>query len=256
MAKPRESVHIQIGELGLIRENGRVINSAPRTNQISPAQVADATPAPTNQNPPKPRTITSTIFNLLFLLHLLGLSILISFLSLRGFLSRTPSFHPLPFFIPLLSSISLSAFIALIYLLFTLAHPSKSLTTSLWLSPPLTCIAAALLLSYGAGASFAVGVPALVLGVGMGFYACWISPSVEYARRILCGSVREVKFCVEVGKFVAGAVLVGVGYCWFWALGVGALAAAGDKRFDAVYLLLLLLSLAWTMQVINGADQA
>lgn len=90
----------------------------------------------------------------------------------------------------------------------------------------------------------------------MGFYACWVSPSVEYARRILCGSVCEVKFCVEVGKFVAVAVFVAVGYCWFWALGVGALAAAEDKRFDAVYLLLLLLSLAWTMQVINGAAQA
>jgi len=73
---------------------------------------------------------------------------------------------------------------------------------------------------------------------------------VQYANRILSVSVPTVKFSVAGGKYVAFALVVAVVYSWFWALGVGGVAAAEDKRFDAIYVLLLLLSLAWTMQVL------
>ncbi|KAJ6799869.1 protein PNS1-like [Iris pallida] len=272
LEKKRDSVRIHIRALERSEDdNGRTANNptpapvdasssssgsnhinVPRTNQVAPTQVDEAAAA---AEPPAAgaTTFTSKLFKLLFFSHLLVLAILIAFLSIRGYFTKSPTFRLARYFTPLLSSVASAVVVSLLCLLWTLAAPAKSLKHSLWLSPLSTCSMGVLLLLHSTAAGLAFGAVALALAVAQSFYACWITARLPYAYRVLSLSVSNVGFSATVGARVVLALAASAVYSSFWALGVGSIAASADAgRLVPVYLLLLLLSLAWTMHVIRN----
>ncbi|XP_010909799.2 uncharacterized protein [Elaeis guineensis] len=249
-----DSIRIPIGEWNLHREDGRSNTTtaafATRINQIAPTptQVGRAT---VNQAPAT-ANFTGKLAKFLFLAHLLALAILITFLSVRGFMDRARAFHPVYWYVPLFTSTSSSALTALLWLLLTLRHPSKALKASLWLSPSLTCAVGMLLLANGTGSSLAFAALALALALIQSLYACWIVPRLPHAYQILSAATPAFQPSIAIVKYIAAMLLAGLAYSSFWILGVGGVAADKTSTFAPLYVLMLLLSLAWSMQVIRN----
>ncbi|CAL9757474.1 unnamed protein product [Musa acuminata subsp. burmannicoides] len=241
------SVEISIREAGS-RENGRN-NTITRINQIAPTQ-ADAVDL--NHRRPS-ANFARRLAMLLFFAHLVAAAILIIILCIRGFLARNPAFHADHWFTPLLTSAAASTLVALLWLLFVLHRPAKALKASLWLSPSLACAVAVLLLTDDGGYSLAFGVLALAIALVQSLYGCWITRRLHHAYDILSASVAAVPPNLMLAKYVALALLTAFVYFSFWTLGAGGVAANDDSRLAPLYVLLLLLSLAWTMQAIRYA---
>ncbi|XP_008812066.1 uncharacterized protein LOC103723050 [Phoenix dactylifera] len=248
-----DSVRIPIGERRQHREDGRSDTTtaafATRINQIAPT-ATQVDRARVNQGAAN-ANFTGKLAMILFLTHLLALAILITFLSVRGFMDRAPAFHPIYWYVPLFTSSASSALTALLWLLLTLRHPSKALKASLWLSPFLTCAVAMLLLANGTGSSLACAALALALALIQSLYACWVTPRLPHAYQILSAATPAVQPSVAIAKYIAAMLLTGLAYSSFWILGVGGVAADRASRFGPLYVLMLLLSLWWSMQVMR-----
>lgn len=217
---------------------------------------AHAIPPTTSSTAKTTTAFTSTLFKILFFAHLVVFGLLVSFLTIRGFLSPSPSFSPLSYHVPLLASATLSAPLALLpILLFTLRRPTTAFHSALCLSPALTISLSFLLLAFANNASVSIASFVIFTGVAQALYACWIKGKrrrVRHAERVMSISleaVEEFSGGGGVGKYIVAVVAMGMLYSWFWVMGVAGVAAAESKRFGAVYISALLLSLAWTMQV-------
>ncbi|KAJ8512937.1 hypothetical protein OPV22_003371 [Ensete ventricosum] len=241
------SMEISIREGGS-RENGRN-NTITRINQVAPTQ-ADAVDL--NHRGPS-ANFARRLAAVLFFAHLVAAAILIIILRVRGFLARNPAFHADHWYTPLLTSAAASTLVALLWLLFVLHRPAKALKASLWLSPSLACAVAVLLLTDDGGYSLAFGVLALAIALVQSLYGCWITRRLHHAYEILSASVAAVPPNLMLAKYVALALLTAFVYFSFWTLGAGGVAANDDSRLAPLYVLLLLLSLAWTMQAVRYA---
>ncbi|WOK99006.1 hypothetical protein Cni_G07718 [Canna indica] len=241
------AVEISISETTDTRENGR-LTSITRINQIAPTQV-DA--AQLNYRRPAATRYTSKLAIILFFVHLVTASIFILFLSVRGFLSRSPSFHPARWFTSLLTSAVASILVAILWLLLVLHYPAKALRAALLLAPFLAVGVAVLLLADDGGGSLASAVLFLVLALVLSLYCCWITRRLRHAEEILSAAGASVLPTLVLAKYLGLALLAGLVYFSFWTLGAGGIAAGGASRLAPLYVLLLLLSLGWTMQAIR-----
>ncbi|XP_072988868.1 uncharacterized protein [Typha latifolia] len=233
------------------------ISNPARMSQIRPSQASASfqvdTASPSVPPPPTTTTVAATVAKLLFFAHLLAIVILITFLAIHSSLHRRPVFRPINFFPPLLASVGTSSLLALLALVATLRHQVSSLKTSLWLSPMLSCGAAVLLLASGTSVDLAVAAVAIVLTVTQSLYACWVVPRLHHAYDILYKSIELSRVPLSTIKYVAVAFLAGISYASLWVIGVGGVTADKSSRFAPLYVVVLLLSLTWTMQVIKYA---
>lgn len=216
--------------------------------------------APPNPTPPAAAAAASAswcgilaaqIAKLLFFVHLLAFVILVVFLLVHGFRHRSSTFHANHWFVPLLTSIAASSVASLLVLLLTLRFPRLALKNSLWLSPLLIFGLAFLLLGIGTSQGLAFAVLALILALAEALYACWIVPRLHHAYEVLSASISAAQVPPSTAAYASLTVLAGASYAAFWTLGVGGVAADDDSRFGPLYVVVLLLNLAWTMQVIR-----
>ncbi|KAJ0966378.1 hypothetical protein J5N97_027516 [Dioscorea zingiberensis] len=182
--------------------------------------------------------------------HLLAVAILITFLALRAFL-EAPGFRPTHWCIPLITSTVVSAIAALSWLLLSLHHPSMALKASLWLSPLFTCATGILLLATGTGLGLAVATFTLATALSLALYSCSTISQLKRTHQILTDSITAVPLSIKVARFVTFGLITGVIYAWFWSLGAGGVLSKGSP-FAGIYILVLFLSLAWTMNVIRN----
>ncbi|XP_034692686.1 protein PNS1 [Vitis riparia] len=190
------------------------------------------------------------LFRGLFYLHLLLIAVLVIFLTIRGFLSagKDHRFHHLKWYAPLLSSIACGGAITLAWQSITRCNPSGAVRAAFWLSPLLTCGVGVLFVSIGFTGSLAAGVLVLVFSVIQSLYACWVNPRFEYATKVL--SISMAPSPPSTG-FVFLSVVSGTVYATFLVAGIGGATAIGTS-IDTVFILVILLSLAWTMHVIRN----
>lgn len=192
----------------------------------------------------------SNLAKLIFSGHLLAVAIFITFLSFRGFL-ETPGFRPTHWCIPLAASIAVSAFTAISLLFLSLHHPSIALKTSLWLSPLFTTFTGILLLATGTGIGLIFAAFTLTGALSLSLYSCSIATHLKHTNQILTISITTVPPSIKITKFILAGLFTGLIYTWFWSLGAGGISAKGSP-FAGIYILVLFLSLAWTMNVIRN----
>ncbi|KAH0972612.1 hypothetical protein GBA52_024768 [Prunus armeniaca] len=191
------------------------------------------------------------LFTILFYLHLILIAIFVVFITLYGLIStsRNHHFQPLKFYPPLLTSTACSAIVAFIWQWVTDSNPSKAIKAAFWLSPLLTCAVGVLLVSVGSAQSLAAGVVAVICALIQSLYACWVSPRFEYAIRIL--SVSTAFPPAKTTMLVLQSIFISILYSCFLVSGIGR-ATATRSSLNVLFHSVILLSMAWTMQVIKN----
>lgn len=193
--------------------------------------------------------IVRRIFKILFFLHLILLTILIIFLTVRGLLSHHHHFHPRKWYPPLLTSTGCAGIVAFTWQGITGRNPSKAIKAAFWLSPLLTGAVGILLVLIGSGGGIPIGVAAVISSVIISLYACWVNPRFQYAARILSVSIASppAKTTLLVFLSILGSIL----YSSFLVSGIGG-ANASRTGLDTLFIAVIVLSLAWTMHIIKN----
>lgn len=200
--------------------------------------------------------IARRVFEVLFYLHLLLIAVLIIVLTTYGLISayRTHQFHPSKWYPPLLSSTACGGIVGFTWQWITARNPSKAIRAAFWLSPLLTLAVGIMCVYIESALSLAAGIVALICALIQSLYGCWVSSRLEYATRILSNST-EFSPAKTTG-LAFSSILTGVLYCCFLVAGIGGAKAIESKtKLAALFILVILLSLGWTMQFIKNVVQ-
>ncbi|KAL0428348.1 UNVERIFIED_CONTAM: hypothetical protein Slati_3009600 [Sesamum latifolium] len=137
------------------------------------------------------RSYVNKLFQYLFYVQFLLITVLVLVLTVRGVLSadHTHHFHPKKWYVPVLSSTACAGIIGFAWQELTRFNPSRMVKATFWLSPLLTCAFGILLISIGTPGGVAASVIALVSSVIQSLYACWVSPRFQHANRIVTVSI-------------------------------------------------------------------
>uniref|UniRef100_A0A2N9GY45 Choline transporter-like protein n=1 Tax=Fagus sylvatica TaxID=28930 RepID=A0A2N9GY45_FAGSY len=167
--------------------------------------------------------ITRRVFQILFYFHLIIITILVIFLTIHGLLSAAHEnhhhhhqFHPRKWYPPLLTSVVSAGIVAFTWQWITGYNPLKALKAAFWLSPLLT---------------FSVGILLILIG-SAGGNSNWCD---------CCG------FCLDsIPLFLLGQSPIRLRHTDFIR------ATASGTGLDALFISIILLSLAGTMHVIKN----
>ncbi|MED6170920.1 hypothetical protein PIB30_035791 [Stylosanthes scabra] len=126
-------------------------------------------------------------FQVLFYLHLLITAAMVVFITVYGLTSdsRSQSFHPLKWYLPILASTACGGLICFMWQWITFKNPGKALRATFWFTPLLTSLMAAVFVHIGTSLSLVVGTVSFLSAVAQSFYGCCVSPRFEYATNIL-----------------------------------------------------------------------
>ncbi|KAL3512818.1 hypothetical protein ACH5RR_025535 [Cinchona calisaya] len=194
------------------------------------------------------------LFKNMFYLHLVSITMLVIVLTIRGILSaaHTHHFDAQNWYLPVLVSTTIAAIVGFAWQELTAFNPSGTLRVAFWLSPLLTCLLGVLLVSIGTAGSLAAAAIALVSTVIQSLYSCWVRPRFEYAGQILLLSI-----AVPPQK-AAGVAFLSIITCTLYSSlllsGIGG-AIVRRTTWDALFIFLMLLSLAWTTHIIKNIQQ-
>ncbi|KAL5767794.1 hypothetical protein ACOSQ2_014577 [Xanthoceras sorbifolium] len=193
------------------------------------------------------------LFKCLFYSQLVLITVLTVILTIRGVVSsRSHHFHPKKWYPPMLTSVASSGLVALTWQWIVSCNPSKAIRACFWLSPLFTCSVGILFLIIGSASGSAIGVIAIVCAFIQSLYTCWVNPRFEYALKIL--SVSAAFPPAKTSFFVVLSIIFGVVYSSFLVSGIGGATATGTGA-DILFKVLILLSLAWTLQVTKNVLQ-
>ncbi|KAJ9185733.1 hypothetical protein P3X46_005330 [Hevea brasiliensis] len=193
------------------------------------------------------------LFRVLFFVHIILTTILVIFLTIRGLLSvHSHHFHPKKWYPPLLTAIACSGIVAFTWQQITLCYPSKAIRAAFWLSPLLTCAVGILLVLIGSAASLALGTIAVVFALIQSLYACWVNPRFNYAIKVL--SVSTTFPPAKTTALVLNSIVTSIIYSSFLVSGIGGATITGTG-IDILFILMILLSLTWTLQVMKNTLQ-
>ncbi|KAJ1393260.1 Choline transporter-like [Sesbania bispinosa] len=200
--------------------------------------------------------IVRNVFQILFYLHLFLIAVLVTFLTIYGLVSDSHShhFHPRKWYPPLLSSIACAGIVGFIWQWITVRNPTKAIRAAFWLSPLLTCAMGILFVYIESAVSLAAGVIALVSALIQSLYGCWVNPRFEYANKILSVSIANPP--ARSKRLAFSSMLIGVLYCCFLVSGIGGARAIENRtKLASFFILVILLSLGWTMQCLKNVMQ-
>lgn len=196
------------------------------------------------------------VFQILFYFHLFLIAVLVVFLTTYGLVSdsHTHHFHPLKWYPPLLVSTACAGIVGFTWQWITASHPKKAIISAFWLTPLLTCAVGILFICIGSAVSLAAGVLALVSALIQSLYGCWVSSRFEYAAKIL--SVAIAFPPTKTKGLALFSILIGILICCFMVSGIGGARAIENRtKLAAFFILVILLSLGWTMQFLKNALQ-
>ncbi|KAG8647999.1 hypothetical protein MANES_09G136500v8 [Manihot esculenta] len=190
------------------------------------------------------------LFRALFFLHIILTTILVIFLTVRGLLSvHSHHFYPKKWYPPLLTAIACAGIVAFTWQWITFCYPSRAIRAAFWLSPLLTCAVGILLVLIGSAASLAIGTIAVVFALIQSLYACWVNSRFNYAIKVL--SVSTAFRPAKTTALVIISIVTSITYSGFLVSGIGGATVTGTG-IDISFILVILLSLIWTLQVMKN----
>ncbi|RYR53786.1 protein PNS1 isoform X1 [Arachis hypogaea] len=196
------------------------------------------------------------IFQILFYLHLLLTAATVIFITVYGLTSESGGqhFHPLKWYPPVLASTACGGVISFLWQWITFSYPRNALKAAFWLGPLLTCLMAGMFVYIGTATSLIVGLVSFCSALAQSLYGCWVRPRFEYATNIL--SVSTAFPPAKTGVSVLATIVIGTLYCCFLVSGIGGATALQDKfKLAFIFILVIMLSLGWTMQFLKNVIQ-
>ncbi|KAJ0013197.1 hypothetical protein Pint_20726 [Pistacia integerrima] len=193
------------------------------------------------------------LLQILFYFHLLLITILTIFLTIRGVVSADKHhFYPRRWYPPLLTSVASVGVFSFAWQWITYSNPSKAIKICFWLGPLSTCAVGIVFLLISSAACSAVGAIFIISAFIQTLYTCWVNPRFEYAAKIL--SVSAAFPPAKTTVLVTLSIITSVVYTSLLVSGIGGATAVGTK-LDTLFIVVILLSLAWSMQVIKNILQ-
>ncbi|VAH27188.1 unnamed protein product [Triticum turgidum subsp. durum] len=122
-------------------------------------------------------------------------------------------------------------------------------TVILWSAFGVTLAVGSLLMCFSMPATVGLGVALVVFSIGTGLYACWVTRRVGFTARVFEKAVQPVdKFRGLNGP---AYLMVAAGFVWIsvWCVAV---IGAVNFRFPGLTILALVVSLAWTAEVMRN----
>lgn len=197
---------------------------------------------------------TASVTKVLFILHLLAFIALTIFLGVQASSHQNPAYKPFSNFIPLVSSVIVSTIVACFWLILAVTNSPKAIKTSLWAAPVFALACDVVILLVGNGAALGIGVLIVVFAIASALYSCWATgPRLQHASTVLSTSVNGAHLPPTAPCLVFFVLLAAFGYMAFWTVAMSCIAAAEGHvmNLQMAYVAALLVSMAWTMQVLR-----
>lgn len=242
-----------------------VINGA--TNRAS-------NPPPAQSQRPQPRSVpvpqerrpvtlnsrryTNRISLFFFILHLILAIALVCFLvfkGIQGLIQGSDSMERkekrlLKYFLPQVEAASLmSITLAFAWQKAVRQWPTFMIHFILWCSFVMSLSAGILLLCFQKSPTDGVGVCLVAFSVGNGLYACWVNRRIKFCSKILSLSLQPTSIFPDLNQ--PTYYLLGSGFLWM-SLWILAVIGALNFYFPPLIIILLVLSLAWTTEVLRN----
>lgn len=197
---------------------------------------------------------TGCVTKLLFIIHLLAFIALTIFLGVKASSHQNPAYKPFSNFIPLASSVVVSTIAACFWVILAATNPLKAIKTSLRAAPLFALACDVVILLVANGAALGIGALVAVFVIASGLYSCWASgPRLRHASELLSISVNGAHLPPTASCLVVYVLLAMFGYMAFWTVAISCIAATEGHfmNYQIAYVAALLVSMAWTMQVLR-----
>lgn len=242
-----------------------------------PAPAPSASPAPASASAPTPspppplhvsstpqsmstlnsRKYTNRISLFLFLVHTvaaIGLVGFLGFKAVQGMLkegsSQRKEKRVLQYWFPQVECAAIVGIIlALIWQKAVRVWPGFMISFILWSSFATTLSAGVLLLCFQKPSTDGVGVALVLFSVGSGLYNCWVIRRIPFTARVISKSLEPVAKFSDINSHTYW--MLGIGFMWI-SLWVLAVIGALDFYYPPLVIILLVLSLAWTAEVLRN----
>lgn len=207
---------------------------------------------------PQQQTLTGRFFRCLFTYifytQLTLISIFVILLTLRGIVfTKSPNFHPKKWYTPLLSSVALSGILSLVWNCFFVCNIRATVKATLWFTPILTIFAGNFLVLYGRSVVRGIGVFLVVYSIASTIYSwCYVIDKREFTFKMM--SIATGLLPARTRAIAVVSVIISVLYSGFLVAGIGG-ATATKTRLDILFISILVISLAWTMQVLKNVQE-
>uniref|UniRef100_A0A453AV31 Choline transporter-like protein n=1 Tax=Aegilops tauschii subsp. strangulata TaxID=200361 RepID=A0A453AV31_AEGTS len=230
-----------------------------------PPPPAAAYPPLMQQTPPQPlaslnsRVYTNQITLCLFLLQLAAAGLAVGFFVYRAVKdivqdprsrnARREQSLLRQWLPPVEGAVALSIVLAFAWQKAVRAWPRAMVTVILWSAFGVTLAVGSLLMCFSMPATVGLGVALVVFSIGTGLYACWVTRRVGFTARVFEKAVQPVdKFRGLNGP---AYLMVAAGFVWIsvWCVAV---IGAVNFRFPGLTILALVVSLAWTAEVMRN----
>ncbi|XP_019058900.1 PREDICTED: uncharacterized protein LOC104820797 isoform X1 [Tarenaya hassleriana] len=215
-------------------------------------QEQEATRNPSTQ-PSATSRFSRKLFKGMFFSQLTLVSVLVIVLTIRGLISAdSHHFHPKKWYPPLLTSVAVSGTLSLAWQCIFLWKASATLKAAFYISPIFTCSVGIMLVLTNSTPVAAIGALFVFFSIVQSLYACWITERLEYATKILSSATLIPP--AKTNAIVSLSVIVGVLYSGFLVTGIGG-ATSTRTNLDILFISLIVISLAWTMQVLKNIQE-
>ncbi|CAH8380996.1 unnamed protein product [Eruca vesicaria subsp. sativa] len=231
-----------------------------QTLTSSPAATQQQTlPAPSAAQQQQPQTLTGRfcrcLFTSIFYLQLILISALVIFLTLRGLLfTKSPNFLPKKWYTPLLSSVAISGLLSLAWQCFFLSNIAATSKATIILTPLLTFSVGLFLVTYGKTYVPAIGGVLVFFSFAQASHGWCV---VTRRRRDFTFHIMTLSTTVLPPRTRVIAVvssILSVLYSAFLVAGIGGATATRKGLVDILFISLIMISFAWTMQVLKNVQ--
>ncbi|PIA53694.1 hypothetical protein AQUCO_00900345v1 [Aquilegia coerulea] len=239
-----------------------VIQGAHQSHQVptpSPPQPlrVSTTPQQPSLSSLNSRKFTNRISLFIFLLHTvvaIGLVCFLGYKAVQGILKegsiKRREQRVLRYWFPQVEcSAIISIFLAFIWQKTLREWPGFMIKFILWSSFATSLSAGILLLCFQKPSTDGVGVALVGYSIGNGLYACWVTRRIGFTTKVITKSLEPITKFPDINYPIY--LMMGVGFMWItvWVLAViGAL----NFYFPPLVVILLVLSLAWTTEVLRN----
>ncbi|KAF9596894.1 hypothetical protein IFM89_013942 [Coptis chinensis] len=203
------------------------------------------------------RAYTNKISLFIFLLHAvaaIGLVFFLGFKAIQGMLKegsvQRKERRILQYWFPQVECAAiLSITLAFVWQKAIREWPSFMVRFILWCSFATSLTAGVLLLCFQKASTAGVGVALVAFSIGNGLYACWVTRRIGFTCKVLTKSLEPIAKFSDINQPIYW--MMGIGFMWI-SLWVLAVIGALNFYFPPLVIILLVLSLAWTAEVLRN----
>ncbi|CAK8542901.1 unnamed protein product [Lathyrus sativus] len=199
------------------------------------------------------------IFQILFYLQLFLISALVIFITRyyrTSDSSTTHHFHPHKWYPPLLASTLCAGILGFTWHCIIACYPKRAFIAAFWLSPLLTLAMGILFMLIQSAWSWIPGLFSLLSAAIQSLYGLWVNNNnrFKYATEMFQDAIYFPLPKAKCLTFLS--IIVATLYCCFLVYGIGGARAMENKtKLTDICIIVIIVSLVWTMQVMKNAMQ-